>query len=47
MSAVGRAPAVGPEYSCGLPKIIMVQAMDRRELDDLAQFGWMDRSTIG
>ena len=30
---------VGPEYSCGLPKIIMVSAMDRWELDDLAHFG--------
>ena len=30
---------VGPEYSCGLPKIVMVSAMDRRERDDLAQFG--------
>ena len=29
---------VGPDYSCGLPKIIMVSAMDRWELDDLAQF---------
>jgi len=30
---------VGPEYSCGLAKIIMASAMDRWALDDLVRFG--------
>ena len=38
---------VGPENSCGAPKVVMVQSMGRWELDYLALFGWMDRSAVG
>ena len=31
--------AVGPEKSCGFPEVVVMQPMDRRELDDLARFG--------
>ena len=30
---------VGPENSCGFPEVVVMQSMDCRELDDLAQFG--------
>jgi hypothetical protein len=30
---------VGPENSCGFPEVGVMQAMDCRKLDDLAQFG--------
>jgi hypothetical protein len=38
---------VGPENSCGAPKVVMMQSMGRWELDYLALFGWMDRSAVG
>ena len=33
------AGPVGPENSCGFPEVVVMQSMDCRELDDLAQFG--------
>ena len=38
---------VGPEYSCGIPKVVVMQSIDRWELYYLALFGWMERSAIG
>jgi len=43
----GEFAAVGPENSCGAPKVVMMQSMGRWELDYLALFGWMDRSAVG
>lgn len=42
-----RVVVVGPENSCGAPKVVMMQSMGRWELDYLALFGWMDRSAVG
>ena len=47
VAVLKRKKPVGPENSCGFPKVVVMQSMDCRELDDLALFGWMDRSAVG
>jgi len=30
---------VGPEYSCGLGKVVMMESLDGRKLDYMVRFG--------
>jgi len=51
MTAPGYEPKfaapVGPENSCGIPDVGVMQSINFRELYDLAHFGGMNRSNVG